>query len=80
MRQVKVHQAKSDLSRLLAAVEAGEEIVIARGDTPVALLTAVARPRPQRRFGAYRGQFWVGDAFLEPLSEDELAAWEGEAP
>ena len=52
MRQLKVHQAKSDLSRLLAAVEAGEEIVIARGDTPVARLTAVSRPRPKLRFGA----------------------------
>ena len=80
MRQVKVHQAKSDLSRLLAAVEAGEEIVIARGETPVARLTSVSRPRPQRRFGAYRGRFAVADAFFEPLPADELAAWEGEAP
>ena len=79
MRRVKVHQAKSDLSRLLAAVEAGEDIVIARGDTPVARLTAISRPRPQRRFGAYRGRFSVGDAFSEPLPADELAAWEGEA-
>lgn len=80
MRRVKVHQAKSELSRLLAAVERGEEVVIARGDTPIARLTAVSAPRPERRFGAYRGLFTVGDAFFEPLPDEELAAWEGDKP
>lgn len=77
MPRVKVHQAKSELSRLLAAVERSEEVVISRGGTPVAQLTALSSTRQERRFGAYRGQFAVGDAFLEPLHDEELAAWEG---
>lgn len=80
MRQVKVHQAKSELSRLLAEVERGEEVVIARGDVPVARLTSVRPVRAERRFGAYRGLFAVGDEFFEELPEDELARWEGGRP
>ncbi len=76
MRRVTVHQAKTQLSKLLAAVERGEEVVIARGAVPVARLTPFAPPRPERRFGAYRGRFAVGEAFDEPLPEAELAAWE----
>ena len=41
METVKIHEAKTTLSKLIARVEAGEEIVIARGDKPVAKLTAM---------------------------------------
>ena len=42
MATVKIHDAKTNLSKLIARVEAGEEIVIARDDKPVAKLTGVA--------------------------------------
>jgi antitoxin (DNA-binding transcriptional repressor) of toxin-antitoxin stability system len=58
-------------------VEAGGEVIIARDDTPVAKLVAIA-PKPKRVFGAYRGEGLITDAFFEPLPEDELAAWESE--
>ena len=41
MATVKIHEAKTTLSKLIARVEAGEEIVIARDDKPVAKLTAM---------------------------------------
>ncbi len=70
---VKVQEAKTRLSALLAAVEAGEEVIIARGDTPVARLVAVREAGPREMgFVGYR----VPAAFFEPLAEDELAAWE----
>jgi prevent-host-death family protein len=73
---VTVHEAKTHLSRLLERVEAGEEIVIARGRTPVARLLPVERPRRTgRRFGALRGQVKVGKEFFEPLPERELRRW-----
>jgi antitoxin (DNA-binding transcriptional repressor) of toxin-antitoxin stability system len=54
-----IHAAKTDLSRLIARAAAGEEIIILRGKTPVARLTAIAREPTKRRFGAYRGEFEV---------------------
>jgi prevent-host-death family protein len=72
---VSVHIAKTHLSQLLARVEAGEVITIARGRTPVAKLVAVA-PKPKREFGAMRGLISIGPEFFEPLPPDELDRWE----
>jgi prevent-host-death family protein len=75
MTTVTIHDAKTNLSKLLARVEAGEEIVIARGKTPIARLTPV-RPPIERRFGAYKGIVSVGPEFFEPMTDAELAEWE----
>lgn len=72
---VSVHAAKTHLSRLLARVEAGEEIVIARGKTPVAKLVPIAA-RGNREFGAMRGKIGIGPEFFEPLPADELDRWD----
>jgi len=75
---VKMHQAKSQLSKLIAAALAGEEVVIARGNQPVVKLTPV-EPTPKPRVpGRFKGQFKLTDAFFEPLPDDELALWNGE--
>ncbi|MXY79249.1 MAG: type II toxin-antitoxin system Phd/YefM family antitoxin [Chloroflexi bacterium] len=79
MVTVNVHEAKTQLSRLLAQVEAGEEVTIARNGAPVARLVAY-KPRGKREFGAMKGdKFWeeMGDLILEPLPEEELRLWEG---
>lgn len=75
--QVTIHAAKTQLSQLIARVEAGEEIVIARGNVPVARLVGLAPVEPKRVFGALKGQAAVTDAFFEPLPEDMLDAFEG---
>jgi prevent-host-death family protein len=72
---VTVHVAKTRLSQLLARVEGGETIIIARGKAPIAKLVPLA-PKPKRRFGAMRGVIDIGPPFFEPLPEEELAAWE----
>ncbi len=77
MPVVNVHQAKTHLSRLLAQVEAGEEVTIARNGTPVARLVPCRR-RGKREFGAMRGRISLDDSFFDPLPEEELAAWEGD--
>ena len=74
-RMVTIHIAKTTLSKLVARVEAGEEIVIARGRQPVARLVPIAGVAPERRFGAMRGHARVDAAFFEPLPEDELTGW-----
>lgn len=76
MPTVNVHQAKTQLSRLLAQVEAGEDIVIARRGQPVARLVS-CKPRSKRQFGAMKGKIALTDAFFDPLPEDELKIWTG---
>ena len=77
MPVVNVHQAKTQLSRLLAQVEAGEEVVIARRGKPVAQLVP-CKPRGKRQFGAMKGKLDLPDSFFfDPLPEEELRAWEG---
>jgi antitoxin (DNA-binding transcriptional repressor) of toxin-antitoxin stability system len=75
METVTIHVAKTTLSQLLARVEAGEEIVLARGKAPVAKLVPFRAVQNRRRFGALRGTVSVGAAFFEPLPEQELAEW-----
>ena len=80
MATVTIHQAKTNLSKLIARAEAGEEIVIARGKQPVVRLTPIEANKPRRVFGAMRGK-WpdIPDGFFfDPLPEDELKLWEGE--
>jgi prevent-host-death family protein len=79
MATVTIHQAKTQLSKLIARAEAGEEIVIARGKEPVVKLTPVATQAPRRKFGAMKGK-WpdIPDSFwFDPLPEEELKLWEG---
>jgi prevent-host-death family protein len=73
---VTVHEAKTNLSRLLQMVEAGEEVIIARGSEPVAKLVALKNAKGARIPGSMKGQLQVGPEFFEPLPADELAAWE----
>lgn len=76
MATVNVHEAKTNLSRLLAQVESGEEVIIARSGTPVARLVRVQK-RGKRQFGSMKGRIKFDDRFFDPLPEEELAAWEG---
>jgi len=66
MAQVNVHEAKTQLSRLLARVEAGEEIVIARNGEPVARLVPVSTG-PARVPGEDAGKGWIAEDFDAPL-------------
>ena len=74
MKTVSIHAAKTNLSQLLARVEAGEEIVLARGKRPIAKLVPFGPPAATRRFGALRGVVSVGPEFFDPLPA--LEAWE----
>ena len=71
-----IHDAKTNLSRLIDQACKGEEIVIARGKTPVVKLVPILSEAAGRRFGAMKGRARVTRAFFEPLAEDELAAWD----
>jgi prevent-host-death family protein len=65
MQLFNVHEAKTQFSKLLDRVAAGEEIVIARNGKPVARLSAVAGEMPPRQPGALKGKIWIADNFDE---------------
>jgi prevent-host-death family protein len=87
MATITIHKAKTQLSRLIARAEAGEEIIIARGKEPVVKLTPVAKgkePLPpgivkgKRVPGLLKGKVSLPDSFFfDPLPEEELKLWEG---
>jgi prevent-host-death family protein len=68
MVEVGVHEAKTKLSKLLALVEAGEDVVITRGGQPVAKLVPIQR-RKRPNFGFAAGEFTIPDDF------DETPEW-----
>ncbi len=74
-KSVGVHEAKTNLSRLLERVAAGEEITITRRGEEVARLVPARRGRA-RRFGVDRGRWVVPDDFDEPLEDDVIATFE----
>lgn len=73
-KTVTVHVAKTNLSRLLAEVEAGGEVVIARNKKPIAKLVSVDA-KAKRGFGSMRGLIHLDDSFFDPLPDDELELW-----
>ncbi|NCS26365.1 type II toxin-antitoxin system Phd/YefM family antitoxin [Microcystis aeruginosa] len=80
METVNIHQAKTNLSRLLSRVELGEEIVISNRGVPIAKLVPFRTSLDRRSsLGQDRGMFTVPDDFNAPLPEDILAAFEGGA-
>ena len=80
MIRINIHDAKTHLSRYLAALQPGETIVICRRNQPIAEIHPVqprsTQPRP---VGLAKGQFIVPSTFFDPLPEELEQAFEGEA-
>ena len=70
MQQVTIHEAKTNLSRLIQAALAGEEVVIAKGKQPLVKLVVVPELRQQRRIGGAEGiVLFMADDFDAPLED-----------
>jgi prevent-host-death family protein len=69
MDAVSIHEAKTHFSRLIARAEAGEEIIVRRGPTPVAKIVAYRAPSIPRTPGALKGEIVVGEDFDETPAE-----------
>lgn len=72
-----IHAAKSQLSRLLDAAVAGEDVVIAKAGKPIVRLVPVEQNRERRKLGTLAGKLHVPDDFDDPLPDDILADFEG---
>jgi prevent-host-death family protein len=68
--EVNIHEAKTQLSRLIAKVEQGEEVVIARAGEPVAKLVRANSSKQSRKLGEYAGKIWIADDFDAPLDPE----------
>jgi len=77
VKQVNIHEAKSQLSRLLEDVERGERVVIARAGEPVAVLVPYKAAVRRRRLGLFAGEATMRDDFDE-LPADIAAAFGAE--
>lgn len=75
MTTVTIHQAKTNLSKLINAMLDGEEVIIARGKMPVARLTPIPQ-KSKRRYGSLKGVMGIADASaFAPLTDEELQEW-----
>ena len=70
MVAVNIHEAKTQLSRLLALVAAGEEVIIARSGEPVARLVPIERAGDRRVLGLAAGQVVIADDFDDPVDPE----------
>jgi prevent-host-death family protein len=75
-KTVNIFEAKTNLSKLIARAEKGEEIVIARAGKAVARLTKLEPIKKRIRFGGLKGKIWVADDFDAPLPDAILSEFE----
>lgn len=68
-----VHEAKTNLSRLLEEAESGKEVIIARGKKPVAKLVALGQNK--RVPGKYKGLIKIHPSYFKPMTKEELKEW-----
>ena len=76
MASVNIYEAKTQLSKLIKRVRAGEEVIIADAGHPVAKLVPFEGPRQSRALGGDAGKIWTADDAFEPMSREEVAARE----
>ena len=70
-----VHQAKTNLSRLIKEAEKGTEVVITSGKKPVAKLVPIGDAPKKRVPGMLKGQIWSAPDAFDPLTDEELRDW-----
>lgn len=79
MATISIREAKTQLSRLIERVSAGEEIVIAKAGKPVARLVPVNTVTAPRKPGLLKGRIKIAKDFDAPLPDEIIAAFEGRA-
>lgn len=79
MKQVNIYEAKTQLSKLVEAAAAGEEVIIARAGKPAARLVALEKPAGKRSIGVLDGQISIPEDFNAAMPDDLLAAFDGAA-
>lgn len=71
-----IHEAETNLSKLVEQAERGEKVFLARGKKVVAELVLFSATPRKRRLNILQGKIRVGRKFFEPLPRQELDAWD----
>lgn len=71
MIRVNVHEAKTHLSKLLERVQDGEEVIISKGNKPIARLVLIEELKPERKMGSAKGKVRIADDFDAPIEDFE---------
>ena len=80
MIRLNIHEAKTHLSRYLSKIRKGETILLCKRNQPIAEIRPLRSRRAQKRpVGLAKGQFAVPKEFFEPLPEELVQAFRGEA-
>jgi len=74
VKQVNTHEAKTQLSKLIAAVRDGEEVIICQAGKPVARLTAYEPARKKPRLGTGKGKIILRPGWDSPETDAEIEA------
>lgn len=74
---VNIHDAKTNLSRIVDEVAAGAEVIIAKAGKPMARLSPIEAPVATKKLGRLKGRIKVPADFNAPLDEETLARFEG---
>jgi len=69
MLQVNIHEAKTHFSKLIKKVVNGEEVVIAKGNKPIAKLVSIEQSKPQRKLGTAKNKIKISPDFDKPLTD-----------
>ena len=77
MRTVNIHEAKTQLSKLIEGVSKGEEFLIAKAGKPAAMLVPIHGQKPVRKPGAMKGKIHISADFDAPLPADIQSTFEG---
>jgi prevent-host-death family protein len=77
MQTVNIHDAKTNFSKLVDQAAAGEEIIIAKAGTPMARLVPLQKEKRKIQFGVLKDEIKMKDGFYDPMSEEEIALFEG---
>jgi len=67
-----VHEAKTNLSKLIKEAESGKEVVITRGKEAVAKIVPISNAHKQREPGSMKGQIWAAPDAFDPLTDEEM--------
>ena len=77
MRTINIHEAKTQLSRIVEEVAGGESVVIAKAGKPIAKIVPLARDTAQRTLGILRGKIEISPDFDAELPAAVLDGFEG---
>ncbi|MCF6208227.1 MAG: type II toxin-antitoxin system Phd/YefM family antitoxin [Ghiorsea sp.] len=73
MHQINIHEAKTNLSKLIQEALNGEEVIIAKGNKPVVKLVPLQQVKKERKLGLAKGKITMSDDFDAPL--DDFSAY-----